>query len=150
MAELSTTKAKEEDFEFAWEIYEETMSPALSGVLKRQWDSESEKLNFGTTWEVEDSHIILLNGKKIGWLSYQVAKDLLSIKNLYISGEYQRKGIGTILIDAIVKEGQKAGVESIDASVLKVDSIDKFAEKQGFVVSVSNESKIVNQVSLNL
>ena len=100
---VSVTK---NDLKFGYDLYLLTQKEYLDKI----WSAETEKEYFENYEQniknIENNYIIKYSGKNIGWLEYTEKENLFNIIQLHILPEYQRKGIGTKIINDIIKEAK--------------------------------------------
>jgi len=97
-------KAKLKD---AGEIYKLINQYAKEGILlPRSLNSIYE--NIRDFWVCEE------NGRLVGCAALHIVwEDLAEIKSLAVSEEYKGKGIGTMLVEACLKEAEELGVKRV-------------------------------------
>jgi ribosomal protein S18 acetylase RimI-like enzyme len=99
--------------------------------MTRPWDDAAEKERFLTTLDLENSSIILFDGTPVGWFALSGDATHISIDHAYVANSYQRKGIGSILVEYIRKGAGKMG-KTVLVETLKNGTASRFFEKQGF------------------
>lgn len=85
--------------------------------------------------------IIQLAGEDIGCLSVERHPSHMQITKLYLLPEFQRRGIGTVLIRQLVAEAQTVKVP-LCLRVLAVNPAQRLYEREGFVVQARTDERI--------
>jgi N-acetylglutamate synthase-like GNAT family acetyltransferase len=132
---LTYQKATEEDIEFLLWLRKETMTEHLVNAGN---EINEEKFLDRINYYFEDAKIILLKDQKIGLLKLTKNETEIEIHQLQIEPNYQNKGIGKEIIQAII---QKASIKNIPVklSVLKVNKAQNLYKTLGFEIYDENE-----------
>jgi N-acetylglutamate synthase-like GNAT family acetyltransferase len=132
---LTYQKATEEDIEFLLWLRKETMTEHLVNAGN---EINEEKILDRINYYFEDAKIILLKDQKIGLLKLTKNETEIEIHQLQIEPNYQNKGIGKEIIQAII---QKASIKNIPVklSVLKVNKAQNLYKTLGFEIYDENE-----------
>lgn len=140
--EYKLRKATPEDFMLSYEIRKN----ALGKYVEQTWGWDE---NWQLKYHEEDFNtdilqIIEVDGKPAGTLESFVeveAEDgALTVSGLYLTGEFQNRGIGESLMRKIIGDA-KAGNLPVKLQVLKVNQkAKKFYERLGFTVYAENET----------
>jgi ribosomal protein S18 acetylase RimI-like enzyme len=96
------------DLQFGYELWKLTQKEFLIKI-KGEWIDEQE-IEFymdETKTNIENNYLLNYNGITIGWLEYEIFKDYIFINQLHILPEHQGKGIGTKILNEIIKYGKK-------------------------------------------
>ncbi|MDR0497865.1 MAG: GNAT family N-acetyltransferase, partial [Treponema sp.] len=97
-----------DDFQFGYELWKLTQKEFLIKI-KGEWNDESE-IEFymdETKRNIENNYLIKYNENNVGWLEYVICKEYIFLKQIHILPQYQGKGIGSIIINEIIKYGIK-------------------------------------------
>ena len=134
MVDLTTSPAKHTDFDFCWAVYAPPVQALLATQIPGGWVDNSEKQKFETIWDSESTHLIFYDSKPVGWVSWRTYEDRVEIENLHIQPGYQRKTIGSIVVEYIAGNA-KASAVPLEAEVLKGSSSIAFFERLNFTRS---------------
>jgi GNAT superfamily N-acetyltransferase len=74
---------------------------------------------------------VLYDGEPVGWFSYRLAQDRVTVEHGYLKRSHQRKKIGTILLNFIADEARKQR-KKVVLEVLKNSTAKSFFDKTGF------------------
>jgi ribosomal protein S18 acetylase RimI-like enzyme len=98
-----------------------------------EWVDANQEAQFASLWRPNDTRIIVLQGKEIGWLGFRQTGDEVFLKQLYISPAHQRCGIGSAVMQLLLEEQVKTA-KSMALFVLKKKPAFRFYERHGFEV----------------
>lgn len=134
---LKLEQVTEDDFDFIWKLYSESVSHLLSPYLANGWDEQKEKINFQSAWSKGKTYLIYLGDEKIGWISGEERETDLLIENGFIIPTFRRKGIGSKLLLELQNAFQKKN-KSVTISVLKDNPASTFFDKFSFELLENN------------
>ena len=109
----------------------------LAEINDHLWLSEQDK---HITQKILDNkiknneiYIVEINGKKIGWLRYNLFWDNIPFMNLiYLLEEYRKKGIGKILVEYWEREMKQNGYKNVLTSTQSNEESQHFYRKLGY------------------
>jgi ribosomal protein S18 acetylase RimI-like enzyme len=102
---ISLRSATKSDAEFARVLHHR----ALRDVVVRQfgpWDEELQDGFFKQSGFPDGFEVIQFDGTPCGYVRTEVSGSESEVHNLYIDPDYQRKGIGTLLIKQVIAIGR--------------------------------------------
>ncbi len=98
------------------------------------WDQPKERDQFYEQLHLEHTRIIERSSAPVGFFMITPRGDDIELHTLCIAPEYQRQGMGTLVIRQIVTDAQEHGRE-VFLSVLKSNAMARvFYERLGFMV----------------
>lgn len=115
----------------------ETISRIEKIVYSSPWSKEAflnelEK-PFSRIWVLES----IDEGKKglvLGYAVFWIQEDIIDILNIAIDPEFQRKGLGYILLDGLVQEGRRLDKHKVILEVrISNNKAIQFYKKSGFI-----------------
>jgi L-amino acid N-acyltransferase YncA len=114
--------ARREDLDSITEIYNEAIIKTVATFDTEPKTYEDQKKWFDDHESKNPILVAELNGVIVGWASLSKWSDRCAYSDtaeisLYVREEYQGKGIGRCLIEAIIKEGEKTGLHTIIARI---------------------------------
>jgi L-amino acid N-acyltransferase len=114
--------ANREDLESITEIYNEAILKTAATFDTEPKTYEDQKKWFDDHESKNPILVAELNSVIVGWASLSKWSDRCAYSDtaeisLYVREEYQGKGIGRRLIEAIIKEGEKTGLHTIIARI---------------------------------
>src|SRR5215510_2556310 len=108
-------------------------------------------------WSVPEAHgrtagdaaagrlqIIELDGRPIGIMKVERIETHIQLHQLFILPEYQRRGIGSELLENVLSEGRKAGLP-VRLRVLRVNPAKRLYERFGFRVTSEEPERFCMQ-----
>jgi ribosomal protein S18 acetylase RimI-like enzyme len=122
--------ARSADYPFALHLYVQTIKPLATAWMG--WVDEEQEVQFASLWRPTDTRIIVLDGEEIGWVEFRQTGEELFLKQLYISPAYQRKGIGSQVMQLL--EERSGTVKSMALFVLRNNPALRFYRRHGFDV----------------
>jgi ribosomal protein S18 acetylase RimI-like enzyme len=123
--------AAPEDFDMALNLYLITMKPLTAELMI--WDENKQTSAFTEQWKVEDVQIILLEGRKVGWLQTAETASEIFLQQLFVSPEYQGRGIGSKVLQTLLQHWERTG-KPVGLTVLKNNPARRLYERHGFTV----------------
>jgi ribosomal protein S18 acetylase RimI-like enzyme len=129
-----------DDYAFALKLYVEAIRPLASAWI--EWVDADQEAQFASLWRPNDTRIIVLDGEEIGWVEFRATEDEVFLKQLYISPEHQRRGIGSRLMRLLLEE-RRGMAKSMALFVLKNNTASRFYEQHGFKVIHETHSTLV-------
>lgn len=127
---ITLRPAQSADFAFAFDLYVETIKPLV--IAWMDWVDEEQEAQFASLWRPSDTRIITLDGREIGWVEFRRTGDEIFLKQLYISPDHQRQGIGSRIMRLLNEHGSPAN--SMALFVLKNNPAFRFYRRHGFEV----------------
>jgi ribosomal protein S18 acetylase RimI-like enzyme len=135
--EYSLRKTTDEDFLLSYEIRKNALGKYVEETWG--WDEVWQMKYHKEDFDTEILQIIEVEGKPAGTLESFEENETLRVSGLYITGEYQNKGIGENLMRKILSSASEKKLP-VKLQVLKVNSrAKKFYEDLGFRVSADTE-----------
>ena len=122
---MALRPARIEDFDYCAHLYFQGM-----GVIIMQ-EMEVQAVGFRKRWDVTQVRIITLDGRKIGWLQSFVEEDALFLAQLFIDGAWRGQGIGTKVVEGLIKEAARAG-RAVTLGVVKTNPALRLYQRLGF------------------
>jgi ribosomal protein S18 acetylase RimI-like enzyme len=137
-ADLSLREATVEDEPFLLEVYASTRIEELEGL---GWDDNQKqvfiKMQFlarERSYPRVDNRIILLNGRPVGRMMVDRDDASILLRDIALLTEYRHAGIGSRLIQDLMKEATAAG-KPIDLHVVSTSPAVRLYERLGFRLS---------------
>lgn len=134
-AQIDLREATAEDEPFLLEVYASTRLEELAGL---GWDDNQKqafiKMQFTArerTYPQAGNRIILLNGRPIGRMMVDREDTLIRLRDIALLTEYRNAGIGSRLIQDLMKEATSAG-KPIELHVLALSPAARLYERLGF------------------
>ena len=129
--------AVNDDYEFCYRITKENMYD----LFCRQWGGWVDK-EFQKGFIVNNIHIIIAEGDRVGYLSVITEYDNIHIDNIQISSNYHNRGIGTQILKNIVCSNTKPTVR---LTTFDDNPAKRLYERLGFKI-IDNKSGTLTMI----
>jgi ribosomal protein S18 acetylase RimI-like enzyme len=123
--------ATPEDFGMALELYLVTMKPLTTELMT--WDEAKQSTSFAEQWDVKDVQIIILEGRAVGWIQAAETPSEIFLQQLFVSPQYQRRGIGSEVLQNLLSRWEATG-KPVVLNVLKNNPARNLYQRLGFSV----------------
>jgi ribosomal protein S18 acetylase RimI-like enzyme len=134
--------AAADDYDFLYRLHRDTMRPyveATWGDWIEDWQQENFRLHFNPAL----LRVIQLQGLDVGVMQAQDRTEELFLVRLEILPEYQKRGIGTRVIEDLVAEAARQGKPAA-LQVLKVNfPARSLYQRLGFGVTGENDTHYI-------
>jgi ribosomal protein S18 acetylase RimI-like enzyme len=128
---LQLRAATPEDAEFLFQLQRATMREYVEQTWS--WDERWQRAHFQEKFDPARNQIVVLDNRDIGVIAAERREDEVFLTSLYILPEYQRRGIGTLLIKSVIEGAFQEGLP-VRLRVLKVNPARRLYERLGFTV----------------
>lgn len=95
------------------------------------WDEDVQLRYHQEEFDPTSLRIVTLDGCDIGTIAVVSQADKIVINKLYILPQYQRHGIGTLLVKGVLQQAEQQGLR-VRLQVLKVNPARWLYERLGF------------------
>ena len=124
-------QAAEEDYTYLYNLKVACLKEYVTAIYG--WDEEYQQRHFAKNFEPETIHIIVVDSKDVGQLSVMGAEDEIFIGGIYITPEWQDRGIGTAVIEDVIAAAHESG-RAVSLQVLRGNPARRLYERLGFQV----------------
>jgi ribosomal protein S18 acetylase RimI-like enzyme len=121
------------DADWLWALKQATMQAYVEQTWGR-WDETEQAERFRQSFLPEHVQIIVVEGREMGLLHVERSPEEIFLVNLQIAPEFQRRGLGTEVMHALMAEARNRGVP-LRLQVLKVNPARRLYERLGFTVT---------------
>jgi GNAT superfamily N-acetyltransferase len=111
------------------------------------WDQTREDRNFAGFFRVEEVRIIIADGQDVGWIQEQVEDRTINLGSLYVMPAMQRRGIGTKILDILLRRAADQS-KAMTLAVVKINPTRYFYEKRGFRITHEDQHKFYVRADL--
>ena len=136
-------RAEEKDLAFAERLYIGTMEPLLKAL--GAWDHECFSRRIRASYKAEESRIILVGDKEVGWMQVTPSPDDLNLAQIHLVEPVRGGGIGTRLVRDLLEEAARAG-KTVSLSTPRNNRAIGLYERLGFVADGNSEDTLVHMV----
>jgi ribosomal protein S18 acetylase RimI-like enzyme len=134
---ISFRPACVEDFDYCARLYFDEMK---NTIRELKLDPTTHAAGFRRQWQVSEVRIIRANDADVGWLQSRTEGDALFLAQLFVEAPFQRRGIGTQVVDHLV--GEAAGArQTVTLAVVKSNPALRLYQRLGFRVTHDDERK---------
>jgi ribosomal protein S18 acetylase RimI-like enzyme len=134
---LSLRPASEADSEFCYQVKRASLGPYVAQVWG--WDEEFQRELHCRDFAGKQMDIVVYKGKEIGTLSLKIDAEYFYIAEISLLPEYQRRGIGSMLLQRTIEEANIAAVP-VRLQALKVNPARRLYERFGFKINGETET----------
>jgi len=103
-------------------------------------DRAAHETRFPEQWKLAEVRIILLDGEGVGWFQSTAQPDVLFLSQLYITRSFQRRGVGTEVMQRLIAEARHAN-RPIALDVVKINPALRLYQRLGFRITGEEEHK---------
>jgi RimJ/RimL family protein N-acetyltransferase len=133
----SLRAARPEDFDYCARLYFEGMENIIKEL---NLNMEAQIAGFRQRWDVTEVRIITLDRTDIGWLQSFLKDDTLFLAQLFVDGALRGQGIGTEVVNGLVKEAARVG-RAVTLGVVKTNPALRVYRRLGFRTTHEDERK---------
>jgi GNAT superfamily N-acetyltransferase len=94
-------------------------------------------------WDVAEVEIITSDGADVGWLQKSIQDAALYLEQIFIDAAFQRRGIGTEIINRLIEKAKQDG-RPVTLGVVKTNPAGRLYERLGFRVSHEDDRKFLH------
>ena len=131
-SDVSLRPATPQDVEFAYRVSRETMRGHALATFGT-WNEEEARQRCSRNIAAGFTQIIELDGTQIGIYVVERAPDHVQLLQIFILPDYQRRGIGSRLIERLLAEARAANLP-LRLRVLRVNPAFELYQRMGFRV----------------
>ena len=100
-----------------------------------------QRESFGQQWRLAEVRIIAVAGNDVGWMQTTPANDAIFLGQLYLEGRFQRQGIGSRVIRAVIDEATRQR-KAVTLGVVKINPARPLYKRLGFSVAHEDQYKV--------
>lgn len=131
--------AETKDYDMALELYLVTMEPYTAELMS--WNEEKQRAFFAAQWSEENSQIINMQGRDVGWIQVLESEHERVIQQFFVAPEFQNQGIGSHVLQMLLHHWQ-ATDRPVVLAVLKNNPARTLYERFGFNVVAEQGIKL--------
>jgi GNAT superfamily N-acetyltransferase len=133
MRQVALRECREEDRVFVWEVRRQALREYVAAIWG--WDEGAQRERFEQRFSPSGHQIIVVDGMDAGLLQLVDEGSNLVVGKIELLPEFQRKGVGTVLMKRILGDAQVRRVP-VHLQVLRTNMpARRFYERLGFSVS---------------
>ena len=135
--QITLRPARTQDFDFCEALYFAGMENIIREL---KLDRAAQVASFRQQWKMTQVRIITFEGADIGWLQSATRGDALFLAQLFVDASFQRRGIGTEVINRVIGEAARAR-QAVALAVVKVNPALRLYERLGFRITQEDDRK---------
>lgn len=127
---------REEDFEQLAEIRVAAMRESLERVGR--FDRDRSRLRLLVSFAPESTRLIVVGGERAGFYATRSSDEGVELEHLYIHPDFQNRGLGSQVLDLILREADQSGAP-VFVGALKESDSNRFYLSHGFLLDSEGE-----------
>ena len=127
--QLSVVSASDADYEFSYQVKKLAQGPHITE--RWGWDEDKQRRFHRKAWEEERPDVITYQEEQIGTITVLKENNCVRVAQFFILPEYQRQGIGSFLLEGILKNADTAGKLS-KVTFLEGSPVESLYRRYGF------------------
>jgi ribosomal protein S18 acetylase RimI-like enzyme len=113
----------------------------MDGIIRDlNLDNAAHAAGFRQESESTRVRIVTLDGADVGWLRSAARGDALFLAQLFVDRAFQRRGIGTAVMNRLIDEATSTG-QALTLSVVKTNPVLRLYERLGFRITHEDDRK---------
>jgi GNAT superfamily N-acetyltransferase len=138
MQDIALRECREEDRPFIWEVRRQALREYVAAIWG--WDEEVQHEKFENRFTPAGHQIVVFDGVDVGLLQVVDEGSHLVVGKMELLPEFQRRGIGSVLMGRILDEARARQVP-VRLQVLRTNApARRLYERLGFVMSGKTET----------
>lgn len=135
--QITLRPARTQDFDYCASLYFTGMKAIIQEL---NLDMAAQVASFRQQWEFTQVRIINLDGSDVGWLQSNALGDAVFLAQLFVDSSFQRRGIGTQVMNRLIAEATRAG-RAVTLAVVKINPALRLYERLGFHITHEDDRK---------
>jgi ribosomal protein S18 acetylase RimI-like enzyme len=135
--QITLRPARSQDFDYCERLY----FAEMKGIIQElNLDMATQVAGFRQQWELAEVRIITFDGGDIGWLQSTTRGDTLFLAQLFVEGSFQRRGVGTEVMNRLIGEATHIR-RAVTLAVAKINPAVRLYERLGFRITHEDDRK---------
>ena len=135
--QITLRPAVAQDFEYCKRLYLSGMSKIIEEL---NLDRTAQAAGLQQQWVLTEIQIITLDGSDVGWLQTKTQEDGLFVAQLFVDTPFQRRGIGTEVMNGLIADATHAN-HAVLLAVVKINPALRLYERLGFYIVHEDDRK---------
>ena len=129
--------ARPDDFDFCSRLYFQGMEETIRQL---NLDMVKQTTSLRESWHAAEVRIITSGGADIGWVQSSTTDGALYLEQIFIDAAFQRRGIGTEIIQGLIDRATQAG-QPVTLGVVRTNPARNLYHRLGFRITHENDRK---------
>jgi GNAT superfamily N-acetyltransferase len=135
--QIALRPAVPQDFEYCKRLY---FAGTKKIIEELNLDMAVQATTFREQWAPSQVRIIAVDGSDVGWLQTTMRDDGLFVAQLFVDGPFQRRGIGTDVMNRLIGEAARLN-QGVRLAVVKTNPALRLYERLGFHTTHHDDRK---------
>ncbi len=135
--QIALRPAVPQDFEYCKRLYFAEMNWVIEEL---RLDRVAQAASFQQQWAPAEVRVITLDGSDVGWLQSTTQDDWFFIAQLFVDGPFQRRGIGTEVMNRLIDEAARGNL-AVRLEVVKINPALRLYERLGFHITGEDDRR---------
>ena len=135
--QIELRPASAQDFEYCKRLYFAGMKTVIEEL---NLDMAAQGVSFRERWAQQLVRIIAVRSSDVGWLQSTMQDDGLFVAQLFVDGPFQRRGIGTEVMNRLIGEAARLN-QPVRLAVVKINPAVRLYERLGFHTTHDDDRK---------
>ena len=136
--QITLRAARIQDFDYCERLY----FAEMNGIIEElNLDMAVQVASFRQQWELAEVRIITFDGAAIGWLQNTTRGDTLFLAQLFVEGSFQRRGVGTEVINRLIGEATHIR-QAVTLGVARINPALRLYKRLGFRITHEDDRKL--------
>jgi GNAT superfamily N-acetyltransferase len=135
--QIALRPAGSQDFEYCKRLYFAGMKTIIEEL---NLDMASQALSLRENWTLQQVRIIAVDSSDVGWLQSTMQDDGLFVAQLFVDGPFQRRGIGTEVMNRLIGEAARLN-QPVRLAVVKINPALRLYQRLGFHTTHEDDRK---------
>ena len=135
--QIALRPAAPQDFEYCKRLYFGEMNWIIDQL---HLDRVAQAASFQQQWVPTEVRIISLDGSDVGWLQSITQNDGIFVAQLFVDGPFQRRGIGTEVMNRVIADAARANL-AVRLELVKINPALRLYERLGFHITGEDDRK---------
>ena len=142
MREFELRAATADDKDFLYDLHRRSLGDAIEATWG-PWDDQLQQQFHRDWFDPEEVEIVVIDGRPAGMIQADsAAPDTFYISRIELDPELQNRGVGTALMQHLMKRARQSGASAVELHVLEVNRARELYERLGFRVVAKEPPKL--------
>jgi GNAT superfamily N-acetyltransferase len=135
--QIALRPAGSQDFEYCKRLYFAGMKTIIEEL---DLEIAAQALSLRENWALQQVRVIAVDSSDVGWLQSTMQDDGLFVAQLFVDGPFQRRGIGTEVMNRLIGEAARLN-QPVRLAVVKINPALRLYQRLGFHTTHEDDRK---------